>query len=109
MCAVSNMGDYWKGRLPTTHPWTAPFVEDPYAPLIPPSSGSGGSAGILVGPTRAEFEALKKEMQELKELLKAAQKFDEATDQPHCEQDEKVALIKKFAEYVGVDLQDVLK
>lgn len=62
-----------------------------------------------VGPSREEFDRLKKEVEELKLLLKAAQKFDEATGQPHCEQDEKIAFIKKIAEFVGVDLKDVFK
>lgn len=55
-----------------------------------------------------EFEALRREVQELKELLKAAKKFDQATGQPDCEMDEKIAFIKQVAEFVGVDLQDVL-
>jgi hypothetical protein len=106
---VSMIGDYWKDRLPQTHPWVVQPREDPYAPLIPSYPPSGGSGGIgTIGISREEFEALKKEMQELKELLKAAKKFDEATNQPHCEQDDKVALIKKIAELVGVDMKDVL-
>ena len=35
-------------------------------------------------------------------------KYDEEYTEPHCEVDEKVAFIKKLAEYVGVDLTDVL-
>jgi hypothetical protein len=104
MCSVSMVGDYFKNTLPTRHPWV---VEDPYAPLIPSPGGAGGYG--VMGISREEFEALKKEMQELKELLKAAQKFDEATNQPHCENEDKVAMIKKLAELVGVDLEDVLK
>lgn len=111
MCVVSNIGDYWKNKLPEKHPWTSPWVEDPYKPINPNPNSPNGPLIPLVpqGPTREEFEALKKEMQELKELLKAGQKFDAATNQPHCEHEDKVALIKKMAELVGVDLEDVLK
>lgn len=96
MCVVSYVGDYWREKLPEKHPWATPFPSDP----IPnwPSS---------LNPTREEFEALKKEIEELKKLIIAAKEYDEKTGQPECETDEKVALIKKFAEYVGVDMKDV--
>ena len=54
-----------------------------------------------------ELIALRKEVQEMKELLIKAKLYDEATNQPHCEQEEKVALLKKIAELVGVDLSEV--
>jgi hypothetical protein len=59
--------------------------------------------------TRAEFEALRKEMLALKELLEAANKFDQSTGQPHCETEDKMSLIRKVAEAVGVDLDDIIK
>jgi hypothetical protein len=58
-------------------------------------------------PTRAEFDELKREIQELKKLLKAAKMYDTVTGQPDCELEDKVALVKKLAELVGVDLEDV--
>jgi phytoene/squalene synthetase len=58
-------------------------------------------------PTQEEFDDLKKEMQELKELIKAAKKFDENTNQKDCEMEEKIALIKKVANAVGVNFDDV--
>ena len=94
MCVVSNVGDYWKDRLPNTYPWINPNPSQPF---------------LYNQPTREEFEQLKQEIQELKLLLKAALRYDEKTNQPHCEQEEKIALIKKLAEYVGVDLSDVFK
>ena len=45
----------------------------------------------------------------MKELLKAAKKFDEATGQPDCEMKEKVDLLRKIAKMVGVDFEEVLK
>ena len=59
--------------------------------------------------SKEEFDALKKEVEELKQLLKAAKKFDEETGQPDCHMDDKVDFIKKLAEYVGVDLEDIFK
>lgn len=93
MCAVSMVGDYWKDKLPERHPWIFPN-----SPIVP-----------FNAPTKEEFEALKKEVEHLKELLKAAKIYDEQTNQPDCEMDEKVALIKKIAELVGVDMKEIFK
>jgi hypothetical protein len=91
MCTVSYIGDDFGKRLPDRfpnyHQWIVPQPVN--------------------APTREEFNALKKEMQELKELLKAAKRYDEKTGQPDCEQEDKIALLKRLAEVVGVDLSDV--
>jgi NTP pyrophosphatase (non-canonical NTP hydrolase) len=57
--------------------------------------------------SREEFETLKKRVEELHELLKAAKKYDDATNQPHCEVDDKVAILKQLAAYFDVDMKDV--
>lgn len=105
MCVVSNIGDYWKDRLPDQYPWINPHI----TPLTPTGPQTGGSHTFTIGPgvTQQQFDELKKEMEELKQLLKAAIKFDEKTNQPHCEQEEKIQLIRKVAELVGVDMKDV--
>lgn len=59
--------------------------------------------------SRIEFEALRKEVVALKELIEAANKFDKSTGQPHCEIEDKVSLLRKVAEAVGVNFNDVLK
>ena len=87
MCTISMIGDGWREQFPQR--WPNYNVVD----------------GTLV--TRAEFDALKKEILELKNLLLAAKKFDEATGQPHCETDDKVQLIKEIAKAVGVNMDEV--
>jgi hypothetical protein len=76
----------------------------------------GGLPGALAfqAPTpvpisREEFDALKKEVLDMKELLKRAVEYDKRTGQPDCHMDEKVAMLKKVAEAVGVSLDDVFK
>jgi len=91
MCTVSYIGDQWQDTYPKRYPDFYPVPT-----IIPP------------GVPQEEFDALKKELGELKELLKAAKRFDEATGQPDCETNEKVGLLKRLAELVGVDLEDVL-
>jgi hypothetical protein len=87
MCVASNVSDYWRDTA----------LQKPY--YLPVLTGGDVS--------RAEFDALKKDIEELKKLLLAAKRYDEATGQPDCEADEKVALIKKFADLVGVDLTEI--
>lgn len=90
MCMVSNVGDGWANKFPEKWPfWNPP-------PIVIPSEVS-----------RAELEALRLEIQELKKLLEAAKKFDQATGQPDCEMEAKVKLIKAIAKLVGVELGDV--
>lgn len=101
MCVVSNIGDYWKGtnpwtdRVPTTSPTSIPSTTD--------------FQNYFNGVSRAEFDKLKKEVEELKKLLEAAIKYDEATEQAHCETEDKVALLKNVAEALGIDLSEVFK
>lgn len=93
MCVVSMVGDYWRDRtLPQKYPnytdWTSITQKE-----------------FVNAVTREEFDAaLKRGVEELKQLLKAAVKYDEQVGEPHCENEDKVALIKKIAELVGVDI-----
>lgn len=103
MCTVSYIGDYWGKRVSNNYPWVEPYVV-PY-PYPADKNIMINSAGL--GVSVEEFNQLKKEVEELKKLLQAAIKFDKETNQPHCEQEEKIAMIKKIAELVGVDLNDV--
>ena len=63
---------------------------------------------IAPAVTRVEFDALKREVEALKNLLPAVQEYDKATGQEDCEHADKVTLVKKLAELVGVDLSEVL-
>lgn len=98
MCVVSMVGDFyddkWKGQ-----PW------------YPPTTSVTPSVRIVVPPpiTREEFDALKREVQDMKELLKRAKEYDERNGEPDCEIDEKMEKLRKVAELVGVSLDDVLK
>lgn len=74
----------------------------------------GYNAAITVtgsyGVAQWEFEALKKEVLEMKELLLRAKKYDEKNNDPNCEQEQKVELLKKIADIVdivGVSLDEV--
>lgn len=98
MCTVSMIIDHtqdiWKDRYPNI--WPNPIYipnKDPFQtfPTI----------------TRQEFDALKREMEDLKKLLFKAKKYDEETGQKDCEVLEKVAFIRKIALLLGVDISDL--
>lgn len=94
MCTVSMVGDHYRDLLPTKYPW------------IPADFSPNQTIPTDYVP-RHEFDALKREIEEMKKLLQRAKEYDERNNEPHCEMDEKVALLKKVAELVGVDLSDV--
>lgn len=94
MCTVSAVGDEWGKTFPDR--W-------PSVPVYPSTT----TTIYLTEVTKEDFEALKKEVEDLKRLLLAAKAFDEATGQPDCEMDEKVELIRQIADLVGVDVDDV--
>lgn len=87
MCVVSFIGDSWRQNPP---PVTTPWIGMP-----------------LSDPTQDQIDALKAEMESLKKLLKAAKIYDEETGQADCAMDEKVELIQRLADIVGVDMEDV--
>ena len=92
MCVVSMIGDHYREK------WEPQFPQNPVQPyqVFPYNP-----------PSRYEFDELKKEVLEMKELLKRAKKYDEETGQKDCEMEDKVALLKKVAEMVGVSLDDI--
>lgn len=92
MCVISMIGDEFSKTIPRDHPWTNPFKD------------STGTVTLITGPTQEEFDKLKKEVESIKKLLQAAKIYDEETGQPDCETDEKMAFLRKLAEFLGVEL-----
>lgn len=101
MCTVSIIGDHYSDR------WK--WVPQ-YPPVVVPNVNPRPQDYNIVysGISRAEFDALKREVEEMKELLIAAKRIDEVTGQPDCEMADKVAVLRRVAELVGIDLDDVL-
>ena len=89
MCVVSMVGDHYNEK------WNKPD----YSQIF----------NNLGNITRQEFDALKKEVEEMKELLKRAKIYDEVNNEPNCEMENKVATLRKIAELFGVDLDEIFK
>jgi hypothetical protein len=93
------VGDYYgqKWGQPNTIPNTQPGL------------GGLGQINFIPNPvTREDFESLKKEVMDMKELLKRAIDYDKKTGQPDCHLEEKLITLRKVAEMVGVSLDDIL-
>lgn len=93
MCVVSMVGDFAQNRWPREYPW-----------VIKPMTGENFKIDEDFVP-RGEFEALKREVEMIKELLAKAKVYDEVNKEPNCEMAEKIALLKKVADLVGVELE----
>jgi hypothetical protein len=91
---ISAVGDSWR----ETFPQRFPSIPIPQQHV---------DQHIHIGVSKEDFDALKREVELLKEMLIAAKQYDEATGQPDCEMEEKVDLLKRIAALVGVDLQEV--
>lgn len=100
MCSVSMVGDYYGQK------WGG----------YPPQQGQQGTlqqgifgVGLLPAPvSKEDFDALRKEVMDMKELLKRAIDYDKKTGQPDCHLEEKLSPLRKVAELVGVTLEDIL-
>lgn len=89
MCTVSFVGQHY---------------DDQWRPQVTPFTSA---TTWIQSITREEFEQLKRDVAEMKELLIAAKRIDEVTGQPDCETAQKVELLKDIADALGVDLEDV--
>ena len=94
MCAVSFVADHYHDKW-----WPQ------QQPL--PNDGLKEYLQAHLAPTRQEFDELKRSVEEMKQLLKRAKLYDEQTGQPDCEKEEKIEILKRIAELVGVDLNEI--
>lgn len=81
MCVVSMVMDHYKDKWNTPKPPIVPFIY----PKIPSQD----------------------EIDEFRKLLERAREYDKKNNQPHCENDEKKALLKKLASEWGINISFV--
>jgi len=104
MCAVSAIGDYysdkWKQPGNPLYPYTT-------LPFYPNSTPKVPNTTVTRFVSIEEFDKLREEVEEMKRILIVAAEYDKRTNQPHCEMEEKVELIKRVADIFGVDLKEI--
>lgn len=103
MCVVSMIADHYRDRFKDPLDEWKRMSPSPVLPM------PGINYPLPNHPKdhSAELEQLRKEVLDMKELLKKAIKYDADNNEPHCEQEEKIAVLRKVAEAVGVNLDDV--
>lgn len=102
MCVTSAMGDHYNDK------WKDYFKPIPSLPAsVFPNSGSINYAVNIQFATKQELYELRKEVLEMKEILKVAKLYDEKNNEPYCEMEAKVAMLKKVAELFGVSLEEI--
>lgn len=89
MCVVSMVGDHYGTKW---YPYVNPQPNTIAWPQV----------------SRYEFDQLKAEVENMKELLKRAKQYDEEHGEEDCAMEDKVAILRKVAELVGVDLEDLI-
>lgn len=89
MCLISFIGDHY------TEKWT---------PLLPPSFDLTRNDFAV---TRDEFEMLRREVENMKAMLIKAKIWDEEHGEADCGMDEKLIVLRRIAEFVGIDLDEV--
>jgi len=112
MCVVSMIGDHYNDEWKKWKPYIQPYSPTPINPVIPNDYWEDFIKKLnpqQPAPTRKEFEDLKKEVEDLKKLLKRAKEYDEKNNEPDCEIEDKIKLLKQIAALVGVDLDEVFK
>ncbi len=95
MCVYSMIADHYKDKwidVPSLKPFINPVTTTYTWPI---------------GVSQEDFDKLKQEVIEMKKLLEKALQYDAKNNEPHCETEEKTALIKRIAELVGVSLEDL--
>jgi hypothetical protein len=88
----------------------AEHYEDKWRDRYFPSTNPGPPSifSTITPISRQEFDDLKKEVEDLKALLIRAKAYDERNNEPDCEMEEKMDLLRKVAKMVGVSLDDVI-
>ena len=104
MCVVSAMGDHYKDQF---DPFKK-YISDP-TPFGKSLQQNDADWSKLFKKevTREEFNELKRQVEEMKKILKVAAEYDARNNEPHCEIEDKVKLLKEIAKLVGVDMSDV--
>jgi hypothetical protein len=114
MCVVSMVGRHYEEKwVPRDwfpeqpRPGRFPPIE-PVQPAKPDFEKMIQAIQNMKQVSRQEFEALKQEVEELKLLLQRAIEYDEKNNEPHCENEAKMELLRAVAKAVGIDLDEVI-
>lgn len=107
MCVVSAMGDHYDKQFDPFKRYIPPHNPIPSFPDPIPQNPFDWTKAFINQVSRLEFEELKRQVEDMKKILKVAVEYDKSNNEPHCEIETKVRVLKEIAKLVGVDLNDV--
>jgi len=106
MCVVSMIADHYRDKFtPYPYPGWPSFPND--TPVI--DNITIGTSTFEPMVTKKEFDELKRKVDEMVELLKRAKEYDKKNNEPDCEVEDKMDLLRRVAKAVGVDLDKAIK
>jgi len=97
--------DEYKKIIQQPGPGQGPFY--PPTTIVPIDASTVTTTFIQI--SRTEFENLKKQVEEMRELLTKALAYDRMTNQAECSNEEKLDRLEKVAKFVGIDCDDLFK
>ena len=123
MCVVSMVTDHKIREWEKRYPWTTPVPVFPRQPGVIPGDAEPitipvspppvvETVTVAIEPTNdrptvpptVEFPT-QEEIAEFYRLLERARQYDEENNEPHCEETEKRAKLRKMAEAMGIDIK----
>lgn len=112
MCVVSMVSDHYLHKYKQDYPW----INEVIYPKTITDDSVMKNVTLLPNPpaipdtvSREEFDALKKEVEDLKILLQKSIEYDKNNNEPECYIDDKVELLKNLGKAMGVDIESVFK
>lgn len=107
MCVVSFIGGHYEDEFKKKpyRPWEVSPGPAPWSPAVYPKIDQ--YQVIDNQELKKQVEELRKQVEEMKRFLKEAIEYDKLYKQPNCENELKIAFLKKVAESVGVTLEDI--
>lgn len=103
MCVVSFVGQHYEDEF-NKKPYK-PWKYDPPTPAWPPAQYAVKEPSNT--ELKKQIDELRIQVLEMKQFLKEAIEYDKLYKQPGCENDLKIAFLKKVAKSVGVTLEDI--
>lgn len=107
MCVVSMIAKHYEdefGKKPI-RPWEVAPSATYWPPLTYPKHPQYSTDENL--KLKEQIEELRRQVSEMKQFLKEAIEYDKLYKQPGCENDLKIAFLKKVAKSVGMTLEDI--
>lgn len=101
MCVVSMVSDH---QINKWGEWIN--QENLYTPIIVKNVDTK-QLEVKIENLTAQFEELRRDFTDFKKLVLRAIDYDERNNEPECEVEDKVRLIKEMANHLGIDVSDI--